>query len=198
MTDAAEPPTPPPACGVAFKEWAGVCRALSTGRQALILRKGGIEEGPGGFAPEHAAFWLYPTRVHQGQQGLKPDATAPEDDDDPAAGGSVALEALAVVGLIALLDDPAKLDALDGLHVWTRETVEKRYQYRRPGLWVLGVRVFRSEKPERLTVTAEHAGCKTWVPLDPPVSTAGLDPVLGPGEFRSRMDRLRDALGATP
>ncbi len=53
----------PESCAVAFKEWADVCAALLDGRQSLILRKGGIEEGPGGFRPEHAAFWLYPTRT---------------------------------------------------------------------------------------------------------------------------------------
>ena len=58
-------------CAVAFKEWAGICDALGAGRQCVILRKGGIAEGPGGFAPEHDAFWLYPTRVHEAEQGLR-------------------------------------------------------------------------------------------------------------------------------
>ena len=26
----------------AFKEWAVICQALATGRQALVLRKGGV------------------------------------------------------------------------------------------------------------------------------------------------------------
>ena len=38
---------PPGWCAVAFKEWAGVCDALLQGRQAIIIRKGGISEGPG-------------------------------------------------------------------------------------------------------------------------------------------------------
>ena len=33
----------------AFKEWAVICRALAEGRQALILRKGGIAEAGGDF-----------------------------------------------------------------------------------------------------------------------------------------------------
>ena len=66
--------TPPPeSCAVAFKEWAGVCDALIEGRQTIIIRKGGISEGagPGVFVPEHAEFWLYPTWVHQAEQGLR-------------------------------------------------------------------------------------------------------------------------------
>ena len=65
----------PPTCDVAFKEWAGICRALGLGRQIVVLRKGGIAEGPGGFSPEHGAFWLFPTRLHEHHQGLKEEAT---------------------------------------------------------------------------------------------------------------------------
>ncbi len=65
----------PPTCEFAFKEWAGVCRALGLGRQILVLRKGGIAEGPGGFSPEHESFWLFPTHLHEHQQGLKDEAT---------------------------------------------------------------------------------------------------------------------------
>ena len=36
---------------IAFKEWAAVCRALASGRQSLIIRKGGIAEAGGVFAP---------------------------------------------------------------------------------------------------------------------------------------------------
>ena len=60
--------------GVAFKEWAAVCRALADGTQTVILRKGGIAEAGGEFRPEHARFWLYPTHFHEQQRaGLKPE-----------------------------------------------------------------------------------------------------------------------------
>ena len=49
----------------ALKEWAVVVRALATGRQVILLRKGGIEEEPGEFRVEHAEFFLYPTFEHQ-------------------------------------------------------------------------------------------------------------------------------------
>ncbi len=60
-------------CAIAFKEWASVCDALLAGRQTIILRKGGISEGkaPGTFVPEHSQFWLYPTWVHQAEQGVR-------------------------------------------------------------------------------------------------------------------------------
>ena len=46
----------PDDCAIAFKEWAGVCQALGDGRQTIIVRKGGIDEGPAGFRPEHRGF----------------------------------------------------------------------------------------------------------------------------------------------
>lgn len=189
---------PPPAtCGVAFKEWARVCEALASGRQSLILRKGGVEEGPGGFAPEHPVFWLYPTRVHQAEQGLKADARpAGGGSPAPAPGDTIGLPGLAVVGVVGRVEREGDLEALDGLHVWTAETVGKRFHYRSPGLWVLGVRVYRAEPPAVVPVTEAHAGCKTWVPLEVAPGTGGLAPALGETEFGSRMRRLRSILGA--
>ena len=66
-------------CGIAFKEWASVCDALLAGRQTIILRKGGISEGqaPGTFVPEYSEFWLYPTWVHQAEQGVRETPAAP-------------------------------------------------------------------------------------------------------------------------
>src|SRR5262249_6242277 len=58
----------------AFKEWAVICRALAEGRQALILRKGGIEEPGGEFRLASRRFWLYPTYVHQQGTAIKPEA----------------------------------------------------------------------------------------------------------------------------
>src|SRR4051812_21371838 len=154
------PTNPPTSCGIAFKEWAGVCDALAQGRQSLILRKGGIEEGPGGFAPEHRHFWLYPTRVHQAEQGLKPDAQAAGDTASSIPEGTIGLSALAVVEVVGRVDRVERLAELSDLHVWTAETVESRFHYRRPGLWALGVRVYRRDRPLPVPVTLAHAGCK--------------------------------------
>jgi hypothetical protein len=50
---------------VGFKEWALVCEALGTGRQSIILRKGGIAEGRDGFSFQHREFFLFPTFFHE-------------------------------------------------------------------------------------------------------------------------------------
>jgi hypothetical protein len=181
----------PKTCPTAFKEWAGVCAALAEGRQSLIVRKGGIAEGPRGFAPEHDIFWLYPTQVHQAEQGLRITSAPPLPTGPPER---VALSALAIVDSIAFVEREETLAALFELHVWTEETLLRRFHYRRPGLWVLGVRVFRRLDPHWLEVSAEHAGCKTWVSLDPPPATHGCAPVLDELEFTRQRTRLRTAL----
>jgi hypothetical protein len=185
----------PETCAVAFKEWEGVVEALATGRQSLILRKGGIEEGPRGFVPEHPAFWLYPTGLHQAEQGLKPEGLALAGTSPRGPEGTIALRALAVVALVARIDRAEVLSRLEPLHVWTDETVEKRFSYRRPGLWVLGVRVFLREEPWHVPITPDHAGCKTWVPLERGLSTAGMAAALSEQDFQERLEQLRMALG---
>ncbi|MHC5538546.1 DUF1802 family protein [Singulisphaera rosea] len=180
-------------CGVAFKEWAGVCEALGSGVQTLILRKGGISEGPDGFRPEHSEFWLYPTHLHEGQQGLRVPPTSPQGD----ALNLVEIDALAQVRSIAFVDQESTLAGLHEFHVWTQETIRKRFHYRSPGLWVLGVRVYRRPSAHSIRVTQEQLGCKSWVPLDPPLSTGSLAPALEDEEFARRMDRIRTILEPT-
>ncbi len=54
---------------IAFKEWQVVCDALASGRQTILLRKGGIHEGREGFSFAHESFFVFPTRFHaQGDQ----------------------------------------------------------------------------------------------------------------------------------
>lgn len=185
----------PETCAIAFKEWAGVCEALAGGRQSLILRKGGIDEGPGGFKPEHDVFWLYPTEVHQAQQGLKPEAIGPVSPDAPA--GTVGLRALVKVELIERVDDLARLAELDDMHVWTEETVEKRFHYRSSGLWVLGLSVYRRARPFSVPMTPFHAGCKTWVELESALPTEGLEPALDEATRDERLRRISSILSRT-
>src|SRR3954454_16300490 len=66
----------PTSLQVALKEWATVCHALETGRQTVLLRKGGIYEAAGEFEVENREFLLFPTYLHQNLKMLKPDAHA--------------------------------------------------------------------------------------------------------------------------
>jgi hypothetical protein len=175
-------------CAIAFKEWAGVCDALTRGDQAIIVRKGGISEarGPGIFVPEHDEFWLYPTGVHQAQQGLRTAAAPGPLIDD----GSVSIRALARVERVGFVRDEATLPALEEFHVLNEETVRQRFRYRNPGLWVLAARIWRREPAFAIMATMQHAGCKTWVTLDEALPTAGLVPALGDDSWAACLARL--------
>jgi hypothetical protein len=187
---------PADSCAIAFKEWAGVCDALIHGRQTLIVRKGGISEGPGPgvFVPEHSEFWLYPTWVHQAEQGLR-DLVPPVGPVHHLVGaGTIEIHALVRVGPIGHLHSEATLAELEEFHVFTPETIRKRFHYRQPGLWVLGARVWRNEPGFAINTTPAHSGCKTWVDLGAPLPTSALVPVLNDAQWTACSDRLQAIL----
>lgn len=161
---------------VAFKEWAVVCRALADGRQRLILRKGGIAEEGGVFRPEFDRFWLYPTHFHEQQQaGIRPEflplLTEPPTERPNA--GTVLLSHFAEVKAVTFADSLDALLALNDRHIWNEATVRQRFAYRTPGLYVLEVEVFAVPTPFEVVESPGYAGCKTWVHLTEPLSTAG-------------------------
>jgi hypothetical protein len=165
---------------VAFKEWAVICEALAIGTQSILLRKGGIAEEGGEFRPEHAEFLLYPTYFHEHRAGVKP-TSAPliegaERDRPPA--GTVRFTHFARVEAVTHVTDLDSVLALDGLHEWRPEVVRQRFHYRKPGLYVLAVRVFRLRRPVEVVERPEYAGCKTWVTLDTPIDVSRATPVL--------------------
>src|SRR5437773_958489 len=102
----------------AFKEWAVVCKSLAEGRQALILRKGGIAEAGGQFQLENMRFWLFPTYEHQQSTGIKPDALPllrqVEAEKPPA--GTIRLSHFAEVSGVYHLHDIVGALRLSSLH----------------------------------------------------------------------------------
>ncbi len=179
-------------CDIAFKEWAGICQALEAGQQSIILRKGGIAEAQGRFTPEHARFWLFPTYTHQQAQGLR--VVAPDEPTDPR----IAITGLAEVVHVIRLENLAQVRALDCFHLWTPETLESRFRYRTPGLWLLTVRVYKRPEIFWLAQRPEFQGCHSWVPLPEPISMAGLVPVLSDVDHHAAITSIQQALDAIP
>jgi hypothetical protein len=182
----------------AFKEWAVICKALAEGTQALILRKGGIAEAAGDFEVEHTRFWLFPTYVHQQQKGIRPEAVplleqAAADRPPP---GIVRLSHFAEVTGIYHVHDVIPALLLGHLHIWSEETVRKRFEYRRPGIHVLPVRVYRAAEIHELPDTA-YAGCRSWVELDRELPTDGATPVLPENAMRDLHHQLDLLLNPT-
>jgi hypothetical protein len=173
----------------AFKEWAVVCRALAEGRQALILRKGGIAEQGGVFRPDHVRFWLFPTYLHQKPDGLKPfaaDWLAEIERIRPPA-DVVRLTHYVEVPAAFRADRLEQVLALDRWHAWSEATVRQRFEYRGPGLYVLPARVYAIPTPIEVPNRPEYDGCKTWVDLEEELSADGT-PVLSDRDFAEMLE----------
>ena len=95
-------------------------------------------------------------------------------------------EAAAIYHLRELAD----AEKLAGLHCWSPQTVQSRFEYRRPGLCVLAVRVYRASQVFDLPDTVEYAGCRSWVELDRALPTEGAAPVLREQTFAEVLQTL--------
>ncbi len=176
----------------AFKEWAVVCRALALGRQAILLRKGGIAEDGGAFRVEHERFWLYPTFVHQQADGIVPEARPLLEQalaERPPT-GTLRLSHFAEVAGVWQASDLSEVERLAGMHCYSPETVRARFAYRRPGLFVLAVRVFVVPRAIDLPETDAYAGCKSWVELEQDAPTDGAAAVVDDRTFASAVQTL--------
>jgi len=175
---------------IALKEWAAVCLALAEGRQSLLLRKGGIAEGSGGFRMEHAEFWMFPTQFHQSPGQLTPEGAellSRVQHGAPAA-GRLRIDCYATIRSVAFIDDEKRLSELDGRHVMSADVVRERFHYRRPGLFIAAVEVFLRPAAIELVDEPRYAGCHSWVELSSPISTAGLVPVVPVRELDESID----------
>ncbi len=182
----------------AFKEWAVICRALAEGRQALVLRKGGIAEPGTAFQPEHTRFWLFPTWVHQQAEGIKPEALPllqQAEAEKPPPGIVRLTHFVEVPGVYEVREVAAAL-MIGHLHLWSEETVRARFAYRRPGFFVLPLRVYRAKKAHELPATAAYAGCRSWVELEQELPDEG-EPVLSDTAFQEAWRSLDGLLRPT-
>jgi hypothetical protein len=185
--------------GHAFKEWAVICRALAEGRQAVVLRKGGIAETADAFRVEHTRFWLFPTYTHQQRAGIKPEAIPllEQAEQDRPQDGIVRLSHFAEVAGIYLVRELGPALLLDRLHCWSEETVRMRFAYRTPGLYVLPVRIYRALQVFDLRDTPYYAGCRSWVELEQALPIDGAAPVLDDATFADVTHTLEAILNPT-
>jgi hypothetical protein len=185
---------------VALKEWAVVCAALRDGRQGLLLRKGGVREANPGreFAVEHRAFALLPTHFHAQDAGrardLIPAVHAELAELRPPPAGLLHIDLHAEVTGVWHLGELAPLLALAGRHVLSEAAVVDRFNYRRPGLWVLQLRVRRLARTIELSDRPGYAGCASWVHLDAAIGDEA-EPALTDEQHARLTGELRETLG---
>lgn len=184
---------------IGFKEWAYVCEALGQGVQTIILRKGGIHEGRGGFHFQHGAFWLFPTGFHNQGEQLRwappnaADVVVPRDEERE----NVNIRHFAVLHGVWRLTDWDKVTALAPFHVWKEEVVRERFAWNEESsLHVALVRVSVLPKPWTFPYERGYGGCRSWVKL--PESGAGLEnnatPVMDDAAWKLTAAKVRALL----
>jgi hypothetical protein len=179
---------------VALKEWHSVCRALGSGRQTILLRKGGIYESAGEFVLQHRQFVFFPTFVHQKLEMLKDDAHADfaPHTNEPA---NITLDVAGEVTDIIELTNRAQMDRLDREHIWTPPLIDMRFNYRPENpLYLLIVRAYRLHEPATMQNTVAYVGCKSWVTLARPIESRGATPALSDLAFETRRQSIRTAM----
>lgn len=174
----------------AFKEWHVIVEALGSGEQLLILRKGGIAEGRGGFDAERASrFWLFPTQFHAQAEKTKPSAARwfASAASEPAINNAITLRYFAEVVCHRFLDDWKAVDALSSHHFWTTDAVREKFDWSQPpGLHAFVVRVHKLREPLVFTPTPAMSGCKSWIELPFHFDEHPSDPVLDEKTFAVR------------
>ena len=182
---------------IAFKEWAAVVDALGTGEQIIILRKGGISEGRGGFQLEHSRFLLFPTLFHQQRGSVIASAQIRFDQiskafPEPAL---VRIEYFAEVVAWQKLDSLGSADRLRGQHIWKDTVIAERFDWgRQKNIHALAVRVFRLASVWELPMLETYGGCKSWIELAADVSEENAQPVLEDAVFARKLEAFHSAL----
>ena len=179
---------------IGFKEWQVVCDALATGRQSILLRKGGIHEGRDGFSFAHDAFFLFPTRFHAIAGQVREGTVKALPEWQP--GDEIRITHHASARWAVTLNDWEQVAALAPHHIYSEATVRDRFDWEGKGMasgsiHVALVRVRELATPWIFPYEARFGGCRSWIQL--PTPPAGWDqaarPVLA-DEAMAKLDAL--------
>jgi len=171
---------------IALKEWAVVLKGLEEGKQTILLRKGGISEEGGEFKPEHPEFFLYPTFEHETAQDIKADwrpklSSIEKENKDPKR---IHFRLYAIAEKAEKVTDWEAAKRLIPFTVYSDEAVEKKFNYGDwQGFYVILAKVYQLPVPMDLPVKPSYAGCKSWVPLETSMFTAGAMSVIPDGAW---------------
>jgi hypothetical protein len=156
---------------IGFKEWQVVCEALASGRQTVILRKGGIHEGRAGFAFAHESFFLFPTRFHAQGDHVTEGSVQPMPEWQP--GEPVIITHHAEIIHAKTLTDWPQVEALAPYHIYSPQLIRERFDWEGKGMasgsiHAAVVRVSQLAKPWQFPYEAKYGGCRSWVNLPLP------------------------------
>lgn len=187
-------------CGIAFKEWAVIVQALWEGRQAIILRKGGISENEGRFTIESKEFFLYPTKVHQNPRDL---VHVGNDQLIVAASSWIAEDHVNIGAFVRVehyerVRDVERIKALRKHHVWSDSLIDQRFHWNNEDwLDVFVLQVFRLPQDIALKNDPKFGGCKSWIHLSAPLSFEGAVPAMPEARFQQEVREILSLLQST-
>ena len=151
-----------------LKEWATVVKALESGKQTVILRKGGILETASGFRVESKKFLLFPTWEHQETKHVKPeyhDFLNKTLNQKPKQGYNI------ITSLAEILDEKDILSKeivkrLSSFHVWSDKYIDERINWmpEKP-IKAAFLRTYKIPEIE-ISLKPEFEGCKSWIELN--------------------------------
>jgi len=187
----------------AFKEWQVICDALATGRQSILLRKGGIHEGRDGFSFAYDSFFLFPTKFHAQLDQVREGEFSPEKEWQ--VGDVLEITHHAEALFAVTLQDWKAVQALFPYHIYTEETLKERFDWEGKGMssgsiHMAFVRVVKLEKPWKLKYEKGFGGCRSWLEMpEPPQGTLeNAVPVMGQDTFATLYAKISEAVGSGP
>lgn len=181
---------------IAFKEWAIIVEALGRGEQIVVLRKGGIAEGRGGFRAEHERFWLFPTQFHQQAEGVLPEAAERFAEMKPPAEGIVPIQFACEVIEARELKTLEQAQRLSSQHIWREGIIADRFDWGRDrSIYAMAVAVRGFGEAEAVPLLEGYGGCRSWVELETPLDISAAEPVLSKEDFEEKLAAFQEALG---
>lgn len=175
----------------ALKEWATVVKALETGNQIILLRKGGILETASGFNLESKKFLFFPTYEHQDTESIKSQYygyLAEARENQPKEGFNV-ITSFAEVLDERDLNSMEKIENLSSFHIWSDSYMVERMSWmpEKP-MKAIFLKVFKIA-PIQVPVLPDYQGCKSWIELN--VNSESGKSVLSDAEIQEKLLEFR-------
>ena len=175
-----------------LKEWATVVKALESGNQTVILRKGGILETASGFKINSKKFLLFPTYEHQETIHLKNEFQnyLEEIKNEKPQDGVNRITSYAEVLDEQDVSSQEKIDALAPFHIWSEEYIKARKNWmpEKP-LKAVFLRIFKVPEFE-IPIKEEYQGCKSWIDINAQVQSG--ESVLSDSEIQTRLQKFKE------
>ena len=148
----------------AFKEWYAIVEAIGSGRQNILLRKGGIHEGKKGFELLSENFWLFPTFFHQQLEKLKPEIGL---KFIPKLGGTIPIQYYCRTRSCGWIDTEKSLRKIERNHFWTKHCVSEKFGWGpKSGVYWISFSVHKLNDPILIKMQSNYKGCKSWIEIE--------------------------------